>query len=121
MAAKSRQQKGFDTKEKAVKKYDLEKIAQMNEDQFKAEQKRLEKEVGLGETEPPKLSVSLRADSSMPKTMDGRFFGLKYSAIQITEEDTERMKESFVKFLPENAPGDNHDLLDPKYLREKYL
>ena len=92
-----------------MKKYDLEKIAAMNEDQFKQEQKRLGKMVSIAETEPPKLSVSLRADSKMPKTMDGRFFGLKYSAIQITKEDMERMKDSFFKFLPENAPGLNHD------------
>ena len=66
-------------------------------------------------------SASLRLDSKMPRTMDGRFFGLKYTGIHIDDEVTESMKDSFTKLLPENAVGQNNGILKPDYLRDLYL
>ena len=45
--------------------------------------------------------------------MDGQFYGIQFSGVELEQPILDELKDNFIKFLPEDAPGELGNLLDP--------
>ena len=53
----------------------------------------------------------------MPKQMNGNYYGLEFSGIEIDTMTLDTLRDNFIKFLPDDAPGEQGDRLDPSYMK----
>ena len=56
----------------------------------------------------------------MPKQMNGNYYGLEFSGIEIDTMTLDTLRDNFIKFLPDDAPGEQGDRLDPQYMQLQY-
>ena len=56
----------------------------------------------------------------MPKAMDGNFYGINFAGINIDKQVLDNLQDIFIKFLPDDAPGDYADRLEPPYMKAKF-
>ena len=63
---------------------------------------------------------TLRTGSQMPKQMNGNYYGLEFSGIEIDTMTLDTLRDNFIKFLPEDAPGEQSDRLEPSYMKMQY-
>ena len=56
----------------------------------------------------------------MPKQMNGNFYGLEFSGVEIDAPTMDSLRENFRKFLPTDAPGEQGDRLEPGYMKMQY-
>ena len=61
--------------------------------------------------------MSLRTGNQMPKQMGGNFYGVDFSGIEIDTMTMDQLRDNFLKFLPDDAPGEQGDRLDPTYMK----
>ena len=52
--------------------------------------------------------------------MDGQFFGIQFSGVELEQTTLDTLKDNFIKFLPEDAPGELGNLLEPEYMKKQY-
>lgn len=62
-------------------------------------------------------NMSLRTGNQMPKQMSGNFYGVDFSGIEIDTMTMDQLRDNFLKFLPDDAPGEQGDRLDPTYMK----
>ena len=46
--------------------------------------------------------------------------GLEQSGIEIEQMTLDTLRDNFIKFLPEDAPGDQGDRLEPSHMKDQY-
>ena len=63
---------------------------------------------------------SFKANMTIPKQMNGNYYGLEFSGIEIDTMTLDTLRDNFIKFLPEDAPGDQGDRLEPAFMKQQY-
>ena len=51
-------------------------------------------------------------------SMDGNFYGIQFSQVNIDDLTLRELKTSFMKYLPADAPGKKADKLDPRVMKK---
>lgn len=65
-------------------------------------------------------NMSLRTGNQMPKQMNGNFYGIDFSGIDIDMMTMDQLRDNFLKFLPDDTPGEQGDRMDPSYMKAQY-
>ena len=55
----------------------------------------------------------------MPK-VPYNYNGLEAAGIEIEQMTLDTLRDNFIKFLPEDAPGDQGDRLEPAHMKDQY-
>ena len=66
------------------------------------------------------LGTSFKTGAQMPKQVNGNYYALEYSGIEIDTMTLDSLRDNFIKFMPEDAPGEQGDRLEPAYMKMQY-